>query len=332
MTERIDTLKSLLEQRILVLDGAMGTSIQAHDLGPEDFGGAEYEGCNEYLVLVRPDVIGEIHQGFLDAGADILETNTFGATAVVLAEYNLAHLAQQINREAAQLARGLADAASTPDKPRFVAGSMGPTTKSISVTAGISFDDLAVSYQEQATGLIEGGVDVLLLETSQDMLNVKAGLEGIDQAFEQLGRQVPVAVQGTIEPMGTLLAGQDAESFYTSLAHRDLLWIGFNCATGPEFMTDHIRTLAGLSRFAVACIPNAGLPDEDGKYNETPEMMARTIGRFVESGWVNLVGGCCGTVPDHVRLLAQTAAGETAQTAGPVTRDPSFWDRSPGDR
>ena len=310
MTERIDTLKSLLEQRILVLDGAMGTSIQAQGLGPEDFGGAEYEGCNEYLVLVRPDVIALIHQGFLDAGADILETNTFGATAVVLSEYNLAHETQRINQEAAQLARGLADAASTPDKPRFVAGSMGPTTKSISVTAGITFDALAVSYQEQAAGLMEGGVDLLLLETSQDMLNVKSGLEGIDRAFEQLGRQVPVAVQGTIEPMGTLLAGQDAEAFYTSLAHRDLLWIGFNCATGPEFMTDHIRTLAGLSRFAVACVPNAGLPDEDGKYNETPEMMARTIGRFVEAGWVNLVGGCCGTVPEHIRLLAQVAAGK----------------------
>ena len=309
-TERIGTLKSLLSQRILVIDGAMGTSIQERNLGPEDFGGPEYEGCNEYLVLVRPDVISDIYQAYLDAGADILETNTFGATSVVLAEYDLAHEARRINQVAARLARILADAASTPDKPRFVAGSMGPTTKTISVTGGITFDDLAAAYHEQAAGLMEGGVDVLLLETSQDTLNVKSGLEGIDRAFAELGRRVPVAVQGTIEPMGTLLAGQEAEAFYTSLAHRDLLWIGFNCATGPEFMTDHIRTLAGLSRFSVACVPNAGLPDEDGKYNETPEMMAKTIGRFIESGWVNLVGGCCGTGPDHIRLLAQTVAGK----------------------
>jgi len=166
-----------------------------------------------------------------------------------------------------------------------------------------------ISYQEQAAGLMEGGVDMLLLETSQDTINVKAGLEGIDRAFAELGEQVPVSVQGTVEPMGTLLAGQDAEAFYTSLAHRDLLWIGFNCATGPEFMTDHIRTLAGLSRFPVACVPNAGLPDEDGNYNETPEMMAATVTRFLDSGWLNLVGGCCGTTPEHIRLLAQAAEG-----------------------
>ncbi len=312
-TKRIETLKSLLEQRILVIDGAMGTSIQMYNLGPDDFGGAEYEGCNEYLNLVKPEVIAEIHKGFLHAGADIIETNTFGATSVVLAEYDLAHEGRRINVEAAKLARSAADAASTPDKPRFVAGSMGPTTKTISVTGGITFDDLAVSFQEQASGLIEGGSDVLLLETSQDTLNVKAGLKGIDRAFAELGVCIPVAVQGTIEPMGTLLAGQDAEAFYTSLAHRDLLWIGFNCATGPEFMTDHIRTLASLSRFPVACVPNAGLPDEDGNYNETPEMIAKTLGRFVEAGWVNLVGGCCGTVPEHIRLLGQAAVGTPRQ-------------------
>ena len=267
-SDRINQLKAMLQRRILVVDGAMGTSIQGKDLGPEDFGGADYEGCNEYLVLTRPDVISDIHQAYLEAGADILETNTFGATSVVLAEYDLAHEARRINRAAAELARGVADAASTPEQPRFVAGSMGPTTKTISVTGGITFDELAEAYGEQALGLVEGGVDVLLLETTQDTINVKAGLIGIDKAFTELGYEIPVAIQGTIEPMGTLLAGQDAEAFYTSLAHRDLLWIGFNCATGPDFMTDHIRTLAGLSRFPVACLPNAGLPDEDGKYNE----------------------------------------------------------------
>ncbi len=310
-SDRINQLKSLIGQRILVVDGAMGTSIQGKDLGPDDFGGADYEGCNEYLTLTRPDVIADIHQAYLDAGADILETNTFGATSVVLAEYDLAHEALRINRAAAELARDVADAASTAEAPRFVAGSMGPTTKTISVTGGITFDELSESYREQALGLVEGGVDVLLLETTQDTINVKAGLIGIDKAFAELGYEIPVAIQGTIEPMGTLLAGQDAEAFYTSLAHRDLLWIGFNCATGPDFMTDHIRTLAGLSRFPVACLPNAGLPDEDGKYNETPEMLSAAIGRFIENGWLNVIGGCCGTGPEHIRLLAERAGSAT---------------------
>ena len=313
-SDRINQLKAMLQRRILVVDGAMGTSIQGKDLGPEDFGGADYEGCNEYLVLTRPDVISDIHQAYLEAGADILETNTFGATSVVLAEYDLAHEARRINRAAAELARGVADAASTPEQPRFVAGSMGPTTKTISVTGGITFDELAEAYGEQALGLVEGGVDVLLLETTQDTINVKAGLIGIDKAFAELGYEIPVAIQGTIEPMGTLLAGQDAEAFYTSLAHRDLLWIGFNCATGPDFMTDHIRTLAGLSRFPVACLPNAGLPDEDGKYNETPEMLAAAIGRFIANGWLNVIGGCCGTGPEHIRLLAERAASAIPRT------------------
>ena len=300
---------------MLVIDGAMGTAIQARGLGPDDFGGAEYEGCNEYLTVTRPDVIEDIHRSYLEAGADIIETNTFGSTPVVLAEYELAHEARRLNREAAALARRAADAASTPGKPRFVAGSMGPTTKTISVTGGITFEELAGDYHIQAAGLIEGGVDLLLLETSQDTLNVKAGLEGIDRAFAELGQEVPVAVQGTVEPMGTLLAGQDVEAFYTSLAHRDLLWIGLNCATGPSFMTDHIRTLASISKFPVACLPNAGMPDEDGNYNETPEAMAETVGRFAESGWVNLVGGCCGTVPKHVELLAGMASGKPVRPA-----------------
>ncbi len=307
-SERIEILKSALRERILVIDGAMGTAIQSFDLSPDDFGGPEYEGCNEYLVLTRPDVIESIHQGHLDAGADIIETDTFGSTAIVLSEYDLAHESRRLNRVAAELARRASDGAATPDKPRFVAGSMGPTTKTISVTGGVTFEELADSYHVQAAGLMEGGVDLLLLETGQDTLNIKAGLEGIDRAFAELEREIPVAVQGTVEPMGTLLAGQDVEALYVSLAHRDLLWIGINCATGPAFMTDHIRTLASVSRFPVACVPNAGMPDEDGKYNETPEAMAETLGRFVDSGWVNLVGGCCGTVNGHIHLLGETVA------------------------
>ena len=318
--ERIEALKAALKERILVIDGAMGTAIQSFDLGPDDFGGIDYEGCNENLVLTRPDVIERIHRGHLDAGADIIETDTFGSTSIVLAEYDLAHEARRLNRVAAELARSVADAASTPEKPRFVAGSMGPTTKTISVTGGVTFDELVDSYQEQAAGLMEGGVDVLLLETGQDTLNIKAGLEGIDRAFAEVGIEVPVSVQGTVEPMGTLLAGQDVEALYVSLSHRDLLWIGINCATGPAFMTDHIRTLAGISRFPVACVPNAGMPDEDGKYNESPEAMAQTLGRFVDSGWVNLVGGCCGTVNGHIHLLGETAAGK------PPRKPPESWE------
>ena len=315
--ERINELKSLLGKRILVTDGAMGTQIQARGLGPDDFGGEEYEGCNEYLNVTRPDVIDDIHRSYLAAGADIIQTNTFGATALVLGEYNLASQARRINREAAAIARRAADdfAAVEPDKPRFVYGAMGPTTRTISVTGGLTFDELAADYHQQAAGLIEGGADVLVLETAQDTINIKAGLEGIDRALAELDANVAVAVQGTVEPMGTLLAGQDAEALYTSLAHRDLLWVGFNCATGPEFMTDHIRTLHDLSRFGIACVPNAGLPDEDGNYNESPEMLAGTLERFAENGWLNIAGGCCGTGPDHIRRISEAVAGKTPRAA-----------------
>ncbi len=318
--ERINELKSLLGRRILITDGAMGTQIQARGLGPEDFGGAEYEGCNEYLNITRPDVIEDIHREYLEAGADIIQTNTFGATALVLGEYDLAHEARRINREGAAIARRAADEATAddPDKPRFVYGAMGPTTRTISVTGGLTFDELAADYHQQAAGLIEGGADVLVLETGQDTINIKAGLEGIDRARAELNADVPMAVQGTIEPMGTLLAGQDAEALYTSLAHRDLLWVGFNCATGPEFMTDHIRTLHELSQFGIACVPNAGLPDEDGNYNETPEMLAATLERFASNGWLNVTGGCCGTGPDHIRQLVEAMAEKKPRVTEPV--------------
>ena len=318
--ERIALLRAHLARRILVLDGAMGTSIQARDLHAADFGGADLEGCNENLVLTRPDVIRDIHERFLAAGADIVETDTFGATPLVLAEYDLAAKAHEINLVAARLAREATEKYATADRPRFVAGSMGPTTKTISVTGGVSWDELAEHYRVQAEGLIEGGVDVLLLETTQDTLNLKAGLVGIDRAQAQLGTAVPIAVSGTVEVMGTLLAGQDVEAFYVSLAHRDLLWIGLNCATGPDFMTDHLRTLAALSRFPVACVPNAGLPDENGRYNETPPMIAEKVGRFIGAGWVNLVGGCCGTVPEHIALLATAAAGKPTRSIPDVRR------------
>src|SRR5579885_1008155 len=319
-SDRLRLLKEILSRRVLLLDGAMGTSIQAMQLGAEDFGGPQLDGCNENLVRTRPDLIRNLHLSFLAAGADIIETDSFGSTAVVLAEYGLQAHARELNRAAAAIAREAADSVSTADKPRFVAGSMGPTTKTISVTGGVTFDQLADAYQEQAEGLIEGGADLLLLETVQDTLNAKAGLIGIQRAMARLGRSVGVAVQGTIETMGTLLAGQDVEAFYVSLAHHDLLWMGLNCATGPDFMTDHLRTLAEISRFPVACVPNAGLPDEEGHYHETPEILAGKIQRFLEQGWLNVIGGCCGTTPEHIRLLAQVAAGHKPRIASPPVR------------
>jgi 5-methyltetrahydrofolate--homocysteine methyltransferase len=318
--ERIGLLRELMAARIVIIDGAAGTSIQNMHLSAADFGGPQLEGCNENLVRTRPDKVRELHDSFLAAGADIIETNTFGATSVVLAEYGLADHAREINRLAASIACAAADAASASGQPRFVAGSMGPTTKAISVTGGITFDRLADAYQEQAEGLIEGGVDLLLLETVQDTLNCKAGLIGIDRALAKTGVEAAVAVSGTIETMGTLLAGQDIEAFYASLANRALMWMGLNCATGPDFMTDHLRTLSQICRFEVACVPNAGLPDEEGHYNESAESLAQKLLRFVDAGWVNLIGGCCGTTPDHIRMLAQVTHGKAPRKPSSLRR------------
>ena len=307
--ERIRLLNDALRERILVLDGAMGTQLQDCDLDSADFGGPELEGCNENLVLTRPDVVRRIHAAYYAAGADIVETNTFGATAIVLAEYGLQDKVGAINRAAAELARAAADAAARDGRPRFVAGSMGPTTKAITVTGGVAFHELAVNFRDQAQALTAGGCDLLLLETCQDTRNVKAALIGIDQAFEQLGVRIPVMVSGTIEPMGTMLAGQSADALVASLQHVGLLAVGLNCATGPEFMTDHVRTIHELARAPVSCYPNAGLPNEDGLYLETPESLAGSLERFVRNGWLNMIGGCCGTTPAHIRALAEMVSG-----------------------
>ncbi|WP_420819026.1 methionine synthase [Paenibacillus nanensis] len=298
----------MLKERILILDGAMGTMIQQANLTEADFGGAELDGCNEMLVLTRPDVISSIHEQYLAAGADIIETNTFGATSVVLAEYDIPEKAREINLAAAKLAREAADKYSTPDKPRFVAGALGPTTKTLSVTGGVTFDELVDSYYEQTLALIEAGVDAILLETSQDTLNVKAGSIGVRKAFETTGKELPIMISGTIEPMGTTLAGQTIESFYISLEHLKPISIGLNCATGPEFMRDHIRTLSEIADSAVSCYPNAGLPDENGNYHESPESLAHKLSAFAEQGWLNIAGGCCGTTPAHIQAIAETMA------------------------
>jgi 5-methyltetrahydrofolate--homocysteine methyltransferase len=307
---RVNLLKQSIKKRILVLDGAMGTAIQDKNLGPEDFGGAQYEGCNEFLVITRPDVIRDVHRAYLEAGADIVETNTFGGTELVLAEYDLSHRAHEINLAATKLAREVADefSAKTPEKPRFVAGSIGPTTKAISVTGGVTFEELERNFYLQAKSLYEGGVDYYLIETCQDTRNIKAALLGIQRFLLEVEVKLPIAVSGTIEPMGTMLAGQAVDSLATSLEHVDLLYIGLNCATGPEFMTDHVRTLAQMTNVPVSCVPNAGLPDENGRYLETPQMVASALSRFLQKGWVSVIGGCCGTHSGHIRAMAEVAA------------------------
>ncbi|WNS73528.1 methionine synthase [Bacillus sp. DTU_2020_1000418_1_SI_GHA_SEK_038] len=297
-----------LKKKILIMDGAMGTMLQNANLTAEDFGGEEFDGCNENLNITSPAVIEKIHIEYLQAGADIIETNTFGATSIVLDEYDIGHKAYEINKKAALIARKAADELSTSEWPRFVAGAMGPTTKTLSVTGGTTFEALKQSYEEQAIGLIDGQVDLLLLETSQDMLNVKAGFIGIQHAFEKTGKKLPLIVSGTIEPMGTTLAGQSIEAFYISLEHMKPLAVGLNCATGPEFMQDHIRSLSGLASSAVSCYPNAGLPDEEGQYHETPESLALKLGGFASQGWLNIVGGCCGTTPPHIKAIAEEMA------------------------
>ncbi|HKG21870.1 MAG TPA: homocysteine S-methyltransferase family protein, partial [Blastocatellia bacterium] len=308
--ERTKLLEELLTERILVFDGATGTAIQAHNLSADDFGGPHLEGCNENLVATRPDVVLDIHRGYLEAGADIIETNTFGGTSIVLAEYGLEDAVFELNKRAAELARQAASELSTARRPRFVAGSMGPTTKAISVTGGVTFDQLIETFHDQAEGLVAGGADILILETAQDTRNIKAGLIGIWRLFDEVGCRVPVMVSGTIEATGTMLGGQSVEALYASIMHADLLSIGLNCATGPEYMTDHVRSLSALSEARVSCIPNAGLPDEDGLYLETPETFASTIERFVDHGWLNFVGGCCGTTPEHIRALARMVEGK----------------------
>jgi 5-methyltetrahydrofolate--homocysteine methyltransferase len=295
--------------RILVFDGAMGTMIQARDLSAEDFGGAHLEGCNESLNLTRPDVIREIHEAYLDAGADCISTNTFGCAPYVLAEYGLADQCHDIVLAAARLARAAADSRSTAERPRFVLGAMGPGTRTITVTGGVTFDEVLDAYYRQARALIEGGVDTLLLETCQDTLNVKAAAIGVKRAMTEAGRTLPLMVSGTIEPMGTMLAGQGVDALYASLEHLELFSVGLNCATGPEFMTDHLRSLGEIATCFVTVYPNAGLPDDRGRYEETPESLALKTRRFVEEGWVNAIGGCCGTTPAHIAALSRLAEG-----------------------
>jgi 5-methyltetrahydrofolate--homocysteine methyltransferase len=310
------SIEQVMKKRILLLDGGMGTLLQQQNLTEDDFGGPDLDGCNEHLVLTRPDVILNIHRSYLKAGSDIISTNTFGSTPLVLSEYNLEDQAEVISKRAAELAREAVNEVATYEWPRFVAGAMGPTTKSLSVTGGATFEELLESYRIQARGLVLGGVDVLLLETSQDLLNVKAASLGIQRTFDELGVTLPIMISGTIEPMGTTLAGQTIDAFYLSVEHLNPITVGLNCATGPEFMRDHIRTLSELAHSGVSCYPNAGLPDEEGHYHETPISFAKKMADFAEQGWLNIVGGCCGTTPDHIAELRNAIKDKAPRKLG----------------
>ena len=311
LNESAKALRELLSRRILVLDGAMGTMLQQCNLTAADFGGPALEGCNENLVRTRPDVVLDIHRKYFEAGSDIVETNSFGGAPIVLAEYGLAADAHLLNKRAAELARQAADEFSTPQKPRFVAGSMGPTTKAITVTGGVTFAELREAYYAQAQALVEGGADLLLVETCQDTRNIKAAILAIQKLSKEIGSEVPFVISVTIEAMGSMLAGQSIEAMWASLRFAKPLAFGMNCATGPEFMTDHIRTLHQLSGEFISCYPNAGLPDEEGKYLETPTTLAAQLEKFVDHGWLNIVGGCCGTTEKHIRAIAQMVEGKS---------------------
>ena len=297
-------LADLIAERILVADGAAGTGLEALQPTERDFGGEEFVGCNEMLNLHAPEIVLELHRSYLDVGVDIIETNSFNGSPIVLDEYGIADRSRELARLAAQHA---CEAVKRWGKGRtvFVMGSMGPGTKSLSVTGGVTFDEICDAYKTYSLGLLEGGVDMLMLETVQDTLNLKAALIGVQSAQTELDREAPIAVSVTIELGGTMLAGQTIEALYHTVSGFDLFSVGLNCATGPATMTDHLRTLSKLSRFPVSVLPNAGLPDEDGKYCDGPDLFRNVIGRFAREGFINITGGCCGTTPEHIRAVKQ---------------------------
>jgi len=344
--ERVAKLEAALHDRILVIDGAMGTMIQRHGLQEADYRGERFAGgydvlfaaeghahgagcgCeshdqrgnNDLLTLTRPDIIRDIHRQYLEAGADLVETNTFNSTSISLADYRLQHLVRELNREGARLARIECDAieARDPAKPRFVIGVLGPTSRTASLSPDVnrpgfratSFDELAEAYREAAHGLIEGGADILMVETIFDTLNAKAALFAIDDVFESIGARLPVMISGTItDASGRTLSGQTAEAFWYSLRHAQPLAIGLNCALGAKDLRQHIDVLAQVADTNISCHPNAGLPNAFGGYDETPEDMAGVLREFAASGLLNLVGGCCGSSPDHIAAIAAAVAG-----------------------
>ncbi|ODN70071.1 Methionine synthase [Methylobrevis pamukkalensis] len=331
-------LRALAAERILVIDGAMGTMIQQHRLDEAGYRGDRFKdwprdlkGNNDLLSLTQPDIIRDIHRQYLDAGADMVETNTFSSTTIAQADYGMEALAYELNFEGARLAREacVAAEAADPSRPRFVAGAIGPTNRTASLSPDVnrpgfratSFDELRAAYAEATRGLIDGGADVILVETVFDTLNAKAALFAIDEVFEEKGVRLPVMVSGTITDLsGRTLSGQTAEAFWYSVRHAELFTIGLNCALGAREMREHVADLSRLADTLVCAYPNAGLPNEFGEYDESPEAMAKLVGEFARSGLVNVLGGCCGTTPDHIRAIVEAVAGVAPRKVPEIDR------------
>lgn len=328
-------IKDLLNKRILILDGAMGTMIQRYKLEEKDFRDESLanhakplKGNNDLLSFTRPDVIKAIHAQYFDAGADIIETNTFSGTTIAQSDYELgADVVWKINYESAKIAREVADeyTAKNPDKPRFVAGAMGPTNRTASLSPdvndpgyrGVTFDELVAAYKEQVRGLVAGGVDIILVETIFDTLNAKAALYAIDEYMEETKKSYPVMVSGTItDASGRTLSGQTTEAFLISMQHAPLLSIGLNCALGASALRPYLQVLSTNAPFYVSAYPNAGLPNEMGQYDESPAAMAKQVEEFCKEGLVNILGGCCGTTPDHIKAIADMAANYAPRKIG----------------
>lgn len=332
-------IKELLNKRILILDGAMGTMIQRYKLEEKDFRDESLanhtkplKGNNDLLSFTRPDVIKAIHAQYFDAGADIVETNTFSGTTIAQADYELgADVVWKINYESAKIAKEVADeyTAKKPDKPRFVAGAMGPTNRTASLSPdvndpgyrGVTFDELVAAYKEQVKGLVAGGVDIILVETIFDTLNAKAALYAIDEYMEETGKSYPVMVSGTItDASGRTLSGQTTEAFLISMQHAPLLSVGLNCALGASALRPYLQVLSNNAPFYVSAYPNAGLPNEMGQYDESPAAMAKQVEEFCKEGLVNILGGCCGTTPDHIKAIADMAANYAPRKIGATSK------------
>ncbi|MDN3595206.1 homocysteine S-methyltransferase family protein [Zunongwangia endophytica] len=318
-------LEEILAEKILILDGAMGTMLQEYKFTEEDFRGDRFkdwpvslQGNNDLLSITQPEAIATIHKKYFQAGADIVETNTFSGTTIAMADYQMEELVDELNYESARIAKQVATelTEANPDQPKFVAGAMGPTNKTASMSPDVNdpgfraifFDELRLAYRQQAKALIKGGVDILLVETVFDTLNAKAALFAIDELKEELQVDIPVMISGTItDASGRTLSGQTAEAFLISVSHIPLLSIGFNCALGAKQLTPHLEVLAYKTQYGVSAYPNAGLPNAFGEYDESPDEMAIQTKEYLEKSLVNILGGCCGTTPDHIKAIANIA-------------------------
>ena len=332
-------VKDIIKERVLVLDGPMGTMVQGYGLKETDFRGSQFKdhpmdlmGNNDILSITRPDIISEIHESYLQAGADLIETNTFNANSISQADYQMEHMVYDLNLESAKIAKEISDrfTKSNPSKPRFVCGAIGPTNQTASMSPDVSdpghrnvdFDQLVDAYKEQAKGLFDGGVDILMIETVFDTLNCKAALFAIQSLFKEIGKKIPVIVSGTItDASGRLLSGQTVEAFWHSIFHMDLLAVGLNCALGAEEMRPYLASLSKVSDTYTIAYPNAGLPNEFGGYDESADQMATKLSEFIDSGLVNIIGGCCGATPDHIKAFSSIVEGKKPR---PVSSVDSF--------